>query len=80
MGRTTLTKNLAEAELCIAEGKGDVELQRAAVSRLTREGKNAKQAKHVLRTLRDTLAVFIEERDRLKRQLVKRRAWRIIRE
>jgi hypothetical protein len=72
----TLEKNLAEVEECIAEGKAYVEAQRAKVTKLTAAGQETAKAKGVLKSLQDTLAVFIDERDQLKSQLAKCKARR----
>jgi hypothetical protein len=71
-----LEKNLAEAEQCIAEGKAYVEAQRALVAKLTGAGQETAKAKRILKSLQDTLAVFIDERDQLKGQLARRRSRR----
>jgi hypothetical protein len=64
-----LKKNLAETEQCIVEGKIYVEAQRAMVKKLAIDGRDTTQARHILKTLQDTLALFIDERDRLKKEL-----------
>jgi hypothetical protein len=67
--RAILEKNLAEAEQCIVEGKIYVEAQRASVRKLARDGRDTAQARGILKSLQDTLALFIEDRDRLKNLL-----------
>jgi hypothetical protein len=67
--RATLEERLAEAEQFIAEGKIHVKAQRAMVKKLATDGCDTEQARHILKTLQDTLALFIEDRDRLKSEL-----------
>ena len=69
--RARLKQDLAEAEQCIAEGEAYVELQQAIIARLKRQGDDTKKARFILRTLQDTLALHIEQRDQLKRQLAR---------
>ena len=69
MNRARLEQDLAEAEQCIADGKVYVKAQRAIVTKLTRRGDDTEKARYVLKTLQDTLALHIEHRDQLKRQL-----------
>jgi DNA phosphorothioation-dependent restriction protein DptG len=69
MERTVLEDALTEAEQSIAEGKDYVDVQRAIIKRLAKEGQDTTKAKRVLRSFQDTIAVFIEERDRVKRVL-----------
>jgi hypothetical protein len=69
MNRATRKQELAEAEQCIAEGEAYVELQQAIVAKLKRQGDDTKKARFILRTLHDTLARYIEQRDQLKKQL-----------
>jgi hypothetical protein len=72
MNRARLKQDLAEAEQCIAEGEAYVELQQAIVARLKRQSDDTRNARSILRTLQDTLARYIEQRDQLKRQLARR--------
>ena len=72
MNRASLKQDLAEAKQCIAEGEAYVEFQQAIVAKLKRQGDNTKKARFILRTLQDTLARYIEQRDQLKRQLARR--------
>ena len=67
--RAILEEKLAEAERSIAEGKICVKAQRAIVKKLATDGRDTEQARHILKTLQDTLALFIEDRDRLKSEL-----------
>jgi hypothetical protein len=69
MDRAKLKEVLAEAEQCIGDGKVYVALQRAIVAKLAIEGQDTEKARYVLNTLQDTLALHIEHRDQLKRQL-----------
>ena len=69
MNRARLEQDLAEAEQSIADGKVYVKAQRAIVAKLTRRGDDTEKARYVLKTLQDTLALHIEHRDQLKRQL-----------
>ena len=69
MNRARLEQDLAEAEQSIADGKVYVKAQRAIVTKLTRRGDDTEKARYVLKTLQDTLALHIEHRDQLKRQL-----------
>jgi hypothetical protein len=72
MNLARLKHDLAEAEQCIAEGEAYVELQQAIIAKLKRQGDDTKKARFVLRTLQNTLARYVEQRDRLKRQLARR--------
>ena len=69
MNRARLKQDLAEAEQCITDGKGYVASQRAIVAKLTKQGDHTERARHILKTLQDTLAQYIEHRDQLKRRL-----------
>jgi hypothetical protein len=69
MNRAKLKQELAEAEQCIADGKRYVELQRAIVAKLVKQGHGTEKARSVLKTLQDTLAQHIEYRDQLKLQV-----------
>ena len=69
MNRARLEQDLAEAEQCIADGKVYVKAQRGIVTKLTRQGDDTEKARYILKTLQDTLALHIEYRDQLKRQL-----------
>jgi hypothetical protein len=69
MNRARLEQDLAEAEQCITDGKVYVKSQRAIVTKLTRQGDDTEKARYILKTLQDTLALHIEHRDQLKRQL-----------
>jgi|HubBroStandDraft_4_1064222.scaffolds.fasta_scaffold769967_2 hypothetical protein len=71
MNEARLSQDLAEAEQCITEGKVYVRSQRAIVAKLTRQAQDTEKARSILKTLQDTLALHIEHRDQLKRQLAR---------
>ena len=65
-------KHLAQAEIDVAAGTEHVERQREILAELGRDGHPTTQAEQLLRTFEDSLALHIEERDRLRKELNER--------
>jgi hypothetical protein len=69
MNRATLLEHLARAERHIAEGAERLARQQELIDRLTNHNHDTAWAQALLRTMRETQANHIADRDRLVRQL-----------
>src|SRR5262245_42955830 len=69
MDRHMLIDHLAQAERHIAEGRAHVESERQIVEGLVRGGHDARKSQDLLELFEDTLAMHVEERDRLLSEL-----------
>ncbi len=67
-------KHLAKAERDIADGEERIARQTAIAGRLQAGGQDAKAAEALLRTLRETLAVWKDHRDEILRTIARLRA------
>jgi hypothetical protein len=71
MDRDTLLQHLAETERHIAQGEKHVTRQEVIVAELDRDGHRTDEAKALLATMRQTLAVYLESRTCILRELDK---------
>jgi hypothetical protein len=71
MDSKMMHEHLALAERHVAEGDRHLSRQRALIAELKRDGHGTGQAIDLLRTLEDTQATFIADRDRIRNELSK---------
>ena len=67
--RAVIERHLAQAERAVALGTRHLDRQRGILVELEREGHNTVQAKELLVTFEESLALHIEDRDRLRKEL-----------
>jgi hypothetical protein len=65
----TLREHLAMADRHVGEGERNVSKQRALVAELQRDGHDAWLASKILRQFEALQATFIQDRERLRREL-----------
>jgi hypothetical protein len=68
MDRAMLQKRLAEAERRVAEGEALLARQRALIRKLERDGHGSRAARVFLRSLEETQALHLANRDRVRAQ------------
>lgn len=69
MDRAMMQRHLAQAEWRVAEAEAHLARQRALVRNLERDGHGARAARVFLRSLEETHALHLEDRDRIRAQL-----------
>ena len=69
MEREMLMEHLSQAERHVAEGMMHVERQRNLVENLARDGHDTTQSEGTLKQFEETLALHIQVRDRLLKEL-----------
>ena len=69
MDRAVVLEHLRVAEQHIAQGEKRIAHQEKLVAELDRDGHDAKDARAILSTLRNTPAVFVQDRNRIVREL-----------
>lgn len=69
MNRVMLLNRLVLAERHVREGETSIARQRAVTDELERGGRDATDAKGLLRQLTEIQAIYVADRDRLKKQL-----------
>ena len=67
--RAAIERHLAQAECAFALGPRHLDRQRGRLVELERDGHNTVQAKEPLVTFEESLALHIEDRDRLRNEL-----------
>ena len=67
--RATLERDLAEAEADVLQGARHLEQQHKVISELERDGHDTLQAKELLVTFEKSMALHVEHRDRLRKEL-----------
>lgn len=69
MDRALIQDHLAMAERHVAEGEEHLDRQTALIAELERDGHDSRTARDLLGTLKESLALHIADRDRLRREL-----------
>lgn len=69
MDRALIHDRLAMAERHVAQGKEHIERQTALIAELDRDGHDSRTARDLLGTLKESLALHIADRDRLRHEL-----------
>jgi regulator of protease activity HflC (stomatin/prohibitin superfamily) len=69
MDRAMLQKHLAQAERHVAEGEAHLARQRALIRKLERDGHGSRAARLFLRSLEETQALHLADRDRVRAEL-----------
>jgi hypothetical protein len=69
MDPVMLQEHLAQAERHVSEGERNATQQRELIARLERDGCDTGEARRQLRQLEAWLALHIEDRDRLRKEL-----------
>ena len=64
-----IREHLAQAERHVSEGERNATRQRELIARLERDGCDTGEARRQLRQLEARLALHIEDRDRLRKEL-----------
>jgi len=67
--RATLRLHLTQAEAAVVEGTRHVKRQREILAELHKHGHDTLRAEELLSTFEETLALHIEDRDRLRKDL-----------
>lgn len=69
MDRTVLRRHLAQAQRHVEEGETHLARQRELVRKLERGGHGSRAARRFLRSLEETQALHVADRDRARTQL-----------
>ena len=77
MDETMLRRHLARAERHVAEGEVHLARQRELIRKLERDGHGSRAARRFLRSLEETQALHVADRDRVRAEL--RRACKTLR-
>jgi hypothetical protein len=77
MDKALMRRHLAQAERHVAEGEAHLARQRELIRKLERDGHGTRAARLFLRSLEETQALHLADRERIRREC--RRAERAIR-
>ncbi|MGH8269523.1 MAG: hypothetical protein ACRES1_05625 [Steroidobacteraceae bacterium] len=69
MDRTMIRRHLAQAERHVEEGETHLARQRELVRKLERDGHGSRAARRFLRSLEETHALHVADRDRARTEL-----------
>jgi hypothetical protein len=69
MNRAMLLQHLAVADRHVAQGEAHLARQEALISELDRDGHNTTDAWALLKTMRNTQALHLQDRDRILAEL-----------